>query len=71
MLPNNPQLVSKPKNYVAKLMESVAVIKVTFGVNTSECIPPVFAAKLKLVISEQSVSVNVGSRMWQPTSKQQ
>lgn len=59
--------MSKSENYILKLMESVAIIKVIIGVkreeimglrqdhgtHLSEDLPLVFAAKLKLVISKQ------------------
>ena len=36
MLANDPRLLTKTENYVAKLMESVAVIKVAIGVKRAE-----------------------------------
>ena len=36
MLANDPRLIAKSKDYVAKLMESVAVIKVAVEVKRTE-----------------------------------
>ena len=36
MLANDPRLMAKSEEYVAKLMESVAVIKVAIGVKRAE-----------------------------------
>ena len=36
MLANDPRLLTKTENYVAKLMESIAVIKVAIGVKRAE-----------------------------------
>ena len=38
MLANNPRLMAKSEEYVAKLMESVAVIKVAVGVKRAELV---------------------------------
>ena len=65
MLANDSQLMSKPENYVVKLIESVTVIKAAIGVkrlsvqslwatimtNLSKHLPIFFAAKQKLAIS--------------------
>ena len=36
MLANDPQLMAKSESYVAKLMESIAVIKIDIGVKRAE-----------------------------------
>ena len=73
MLANDPRLTTKSESHVAKQMKSVAVIKVTIGVNRADLIglhqdhdehlPLVFEAKLKLLISQLSVSANVEGGM--------
>ena len=65
--------MSKFESVVAKLMESVPVIKISIAVERAELIglhqdhyehfPLVFKAKLKLAILQLSVSANVESRM--------
>ena len=65
-------LMAKSEEYVAKLIESIAIIKVVIRVKRAELmslhkttmnhlkhVQPVFVAKQKLVISQQSVSVFV------------
>ena len=63
ILANDPWLKVKSKEYVAKLMESVAVKKSCNLGQHLEHLQSVFSAKQKFVISQQSVSVNLVRRI--------
>ena len=76
MVANDPRLMAKSESYIAKLMESIVVIKVAIGVKKAELMSlhqvhdeqfrmfaTVYAANQKPAISLQSVSVTVGKAM--------